>query len=130
MTQAAGAVVGLADAPETAAIHDADRGVYGISVAAELVGMAAPSLRLYESHGLVDPERTAGGTRRYSVNDLERLRVIADLLEEGVNLTGIAMILRLRERTAELEERATELEHRIAELERGDGQPTEGRGTR
>lgn len=84
--------------------HDADRGVYGISVAAELVGMAAPSLRLYESHGLLEPDRTPGGTRRYSVNDLERLRTIADLLEAGVNLTGIAMILQLQEENERLRE--------------------------
>ncbi|WP_228254960.1 MerR family transcriptional regulator [Ornithinimicrobium avium] len=84
--------------------HDPARGVYGISVAAELVGMAAPSLRLYESHGLLEPDRTPGGTRRYSVDDLERLRTIAELLEDGVNLTGISMILRLREENDQLRE--------------------------
>lgn len=104
----------MADVP---GMHEADRGVYGISVAAELVGMAAPSLRLYESHGLLDPDRTAGGTRRYSVNDLERLRVIAELLEQGVNLTGIAMILRLREANVDLERRNAQLVERCAELE-------------
>lgn len=82
--------------------HDDARGVYGISVAAELVGLAVPSLRLYESHGLLEPDRTPGGTRRYSVNDLARLREIAELLEGGVNLTGISMILRLREENARL----------------------------
>ena len=82
--------------------HDSDRGVYGISVAAELVGLAAPSLRLYESQGLLEPDRTPGGTRRYSINDLERLRAIAELLDAGVNLTGIAMILRLREENERL----------------------------
>lgn len=82
--------------------HDADRGVYGISVAAELVGLAAPSLRLYESQGLLEPDRTPGGTRRYSINDLERLRAIAELLDAGVNLTGIAMILQLREENERL----------------------------
>ena len=93
--------------------HDADRGVYGISVAAELVGMAVPSLRLYESQGLLEPDRTPGGTRRYSVNDLERLRGIAELLEAGVNLTGIAMIQRLQEENAELRRRCEELEARL-----------------
>lgn len=107
----------MTQAPE---MHDLDRGVYGISVAAELAGMAVPSLRLYESHGLLDPDRTAGGTRRYSVNDLERLRAIADLLEQGANLTGIAMIMRLQERNAELEERCAELEERNAELKAQD----------
>lgn len=90
-------------------IHDADQGVYGISVAAELVGMAVPSLRLYESHGLLEPGRTPGGTRRYSVNDLERLRSIADLLEAGVNLAGISHVLQLREENDELRERNEEL---------------------
>ena len=89
-------------------MHDADRGVYGISVAAELVGMAVPSLRLYESQGLLEPDRTPGGTRRYSVNDLERLRAIAELLEAGVNLTGIAMILQLQEENDELRRRLEE----------------------
>ena len=59
---------------------DADRGVYGISVAAELVGLEAQSLRLYEARGLLTPDRTGGGTRRYSANDLLRLRRIADLM--------------------------------------------------
>lgn len=82
--------------------QDADRGLFGISVAAELVGMEAPSLRLYESQGLLTPDRTSGGTRRYSMNDLERLRAIAGLLAEGVNLKGIGMVLRLEEENAEL----------------------------
>ncbi|GGK78209.1 MerR family transcriptional regulator [Ornithinimicrobium pekingense] len=90
-------------------MHDDDRGVYGISVAAELVGMAVPSLRLYESHGLLEPDRTPGGTRRYSVNDLERLRTIAELLEAGVNLTGIAMILQLQEDNLRLGEEVRRL---------------------
>ncbi len=84
-------------------VHDDDRGVYGISVAAELVGMAVPSLRLYESHGLLEPDRTPGGTRRYSVNDLERLRTIGELLEAGANLPAVATILRLQEENAALQ---------------------------
>lgn len=92
------------NAPDALSAHDAAQGVYGISVAAELVGMAAPSLRLYESHGLLEPDRTPGGTRRYSVSDLERLREIADLLEAGVNLVGISMILGLREQNDRLRE--------------------------
>lgn len=74
---------------------DAARGVYGISVAAELVGMGVQTLRLYEARGLLEPERTGGGTRRYSANDLDRLRRIGDLLEAGLNLAGIAMVLEL-----------------------------------
>lgn len=71
------------------------RGVYGISVAADLVGMAQPTLRLYERKGLVEPERTSGGTRRYSDDDLERLRRIGELVEAGVNLAGVVLVLRL-----------------------------------
>ncbi len=74
-----------------------DRGVYGISVAAELVGMGAQRLRLYETRGLLEPDRTAGGTRRYSQDDLDRLRRIDALLEAGLNLAGIAMVLDLQD---------------------------------
>ena len=80
----------------------ADRGVYGISVAAELVGMGVQNLRLYETRGLIAPERSNGGTRRYSPNDLERLRRIGDLLDHGLNLAGIAMVLDLERRNAKL----------------------------
>jgi DNA-binding transcriptional MerR regulator len=79
-----------------------DRGVYGISVAAELVGMGAQNLRLYEARGLLTPDRTEGGTRRYSANDLDRLRRIGDLLDAGLNLTGIAMVLGLERENARL----------------------------
>ena len=72
-----------------------DRGVYGISTAAELVGMGAQNLRLYEARGLLEPARTEGGTRRYSADDLDRLRRISDLLGAGLNLAGIAMVLAL-----------------------------------
>src|SRR6476620_589638 len=72
-----------------------DRGVYGVSIAAELVGMGAQNLRLYEARGLLEPARTEGGTRRYSADDLDRLRRISDLLGAGLNLAGIAMVLAL-----------------------------------
>jgi MerR family transcriptional regulator/heat shock protein HspR len=75
--------------------EDASRGVYGISVAAELVGTGAQNLRVYERHGLVDPDRTEGGTRRYSSTDLDRLRRIGELLAAGLNLAGIAAVLEL-----------------------------------
>ncbi|TPG12499.1 MerR family transcriptional regulator [Pedococcus bigeumensis] len=83
---------------------DGDRGVYGISVAADLVGMGVQNLRLYESRGPLQPERTSGGTRRYSPNDLDRLRRIADLLDAGLNLTGIGMVLDLEGQNARLRE--------------------------
>lgn len=83
---------------------DGDRGVYGISVAADLVGMGVQNLRLYEARGLLDPERTHGGTRRYSANDLDRLRRIGDLLDAGLNLAGIGMVLDLEGENARLRE--------------------------
>ena len=78
------------------------RAVYGISVAAELVGMGVQNLRLYEARGLLEPHRTDGGTRRYSADDLERLRRIGDLLEAGLNLAGIGMVLDLEAQNREL----------------------------
>jgi MerR family transcriptional regulator/heat shock protein HspR len=75
---------------------DPARGVYSISVAAELVGSQPQSLRLYESRGLVMPGRSDGGTRRYSEDDLDRLRSIGTLLEAGLNLAGVVMVLELR----------------------------------
>ena len=86
----------------TDARPDPGRGVYGISVAAELVGMTPQSLRLYEQRGLLEPARSVGGTRRYSTEDLERLHRIAELLATGVNLSGVAMVLDLQDANARL----------------------------
>jgi DNA-binding transcriptional MerR regulator len=77
--------------------------VYGISVAAELVGMGTQALRLYEARGLLEPHRTSGGTRRYSADDLDRLRRIGELLDGGLNLAGIAMVLQLETANADLQ---------------------------
>lgn len=70
-------------------------GVYGITVAAELVGVGEQTLRLYERKGLLEPSRTAGGTRRYSEDDLQIVRRVIELLEAGVNLVGIRHVLEL-----------------------------------
>ena len=75
-----------------------DRGVYVISVAAELVGLHPQTLRHYEREGLVVPARTAGGIRLYRREDLARLRRIAELTAEGVNLAGVRRVLELEER--------------------------------
>lgn len=83
----------------------ADHGVYGITVAAELAGTGAQTLRLYERRGLLEPDRTAGGTRRYSEADLVRARRIGDLLGAGLNLSGIAMVLGLETENAALRAR-------------------------
>ncbi|MET0953807.1 MAG: MerR family transcriptional regulator [Aeromicrobium sp.] len=81
------------------------RGVFAISVAAEMVSMQIQNLRVYERHGLVDPDRTAGGSRLYSPDDIDRLHRIRDLLAEGLNLAGIARVVALEERVRVLEER-------------------------
>ncbi len=82
---------------------DPNRGLYGITVAAELVGSGPQNLRQYEARGLLTPQRTAGGTRRYSENDLDRLRDIAGLLDAGLNLAGVEMVLALRTANSRLQ---------------------------
>lgn len=82
---------------------DPGRGVYAISVAAELVGMGSQTLRLYEQRGLLEPARSAGGTRLYSSEDLDRLRRIADLVATGLNLAGVAMVLDLQDTNTRLQ---------------------------
>lgn len=79
------------------------RGVFAISVAAEMLSMQVQNLRVYERRGLVEPARTAGGTRLYSQHDLTRLARIRDLLGEGLNLAGIAKVLELEDRIVRLE---------------------------
>lgn len=85
--------------------HAPSQGVFGISVAADMVGLDPQSLRLYERRGLLAPSRTPGGTRLYSQDDVARLRRIAELLEQGVNLAGIAKILELQDDNARLRKR-------------------------
>ncbi len=77
--------------------HAQLRAVYVISVAAELSGMHPQTLRIYERKGLVDPARTGGGSRRYSDQDIDRLRRIQDLTNAGVNLEGVRRIIELEE---------------------------------
>ncbi|HYJ27756.1 MAG TPA: MerR family transcriptional regulator [Nocardioides sp.] len=72
-----------------------DVGVFAISVAAEMTSLQIQNLRVYERRGLVDPDRTAGGTRLYSEDDVDRLHRIRELLADGLNLAGIAAVLRL-----------------------------------
>ena len=78
------------------------RGVYAISVAAELTGAGVQNLRVYERRGLVEPTRTEGGTRRYSDDDLDRVRRVLVLLDAGLNLAGIALVLDLEDDNARL----------------------------
>lgn len=81
---------------------DPARGVYGISVVAELVGVDVQSLRLYERRGLLEPFRTEGGTRRYSSHDIDRIQRIGELLNAGLNLAGVALVLNLETENAQL----------------------------
>ncbi|GAA4039027.1 hypothetical protein GCM10023063_25400 [Arthrobacter methylotrophus] len=83
--------------------EDRGRGVYAISVAAELVGTGQQNLRLYERRGLLEPGRTLGGTRQYSEDDLVTLRRIGELLDLGLNLAGIRMVLLLEADNRRLE---------------------------
>jgi DNA-binding transcriptional MerR regulator len=85
-------------------------------VASELSGLGPQTLRLYETHGLVTPARSDGGTRRYSDDDLVRLRRIAALLAAGVNLAGIAQIFELQDRNTHLESVNAELRSHNAQL--------------
>ena len=82
-----------------------DRGVYAISVAAEMVSMEIQNLRVYEQRGLLTPDRTAGGSRLYSADDVARLERIRDLLADGLNLAGIARVLALEAEVARLRAR-------------------------
>jgi MerR family transcriptional regulator, heat shock protein HspR len=92
----------MIDRPDTPGMPAPSHGVYGITVAAELSGIPVQSLRLYERHGLLTPIRSDGGTRRYSADDLARLRRISELVAAGVNLAGIGRILDLEDNNAEL----------------------------
>jgi len=88
---------------------DGTTGVYGITVAGQLTGMSVQALRLYERKGLLEPDRTSGGTRRYSDTDIARLRRISVLIAEGINLTGIGRVLGLEADNADLQQRNTAL---------------------
>src|ERR1700722_16492041 len=90
------------DRPDPQDQPAASHGVYGISVAAELSGIPVQSLRLYESQGLVPPVRSDGAPRRYSSDDLARLRRVSQLVAAGVNLAGIGRILDLEDDNAAL----------------------------
>ena len=107
------------DRPRTGPV-DRTRGVYGISVAAGLVGTGMQNLRLYERKGLLHPTRSAGGTRLYSVNDVTRLNRIIDLLADGLNLAGVAMVLDLQDDNTRMRNEISNSLHRD---ENHDGSP-------
>ena len=88
-------------------------GVFAISVAAEMTALQIQNLRVYERRGLVTPDRTSGGTRLYSEQDVERLHRIRDLLAAGLNLAGIAQVLALEAENATLREQLARLRARL-----------------
>ena len=95
---------------------DRNRPLYMIGIAAELAGVHPQTLRAYEQKGLVTPQRTRGGTRVYSQADLERLALINELTEEGINLAGVMRILDLQSRLDEAEEELVDLHARVRRL--------------
>jgi MerR family transcriptional regulator/heat shock protein HspR len=86
-----------------------ERALYIISVAAELAGVHAQTLRIYERKGLIEPARTQGGSRRYSDRDITLLRRIQELTNEGVSLVGVRKILELEDDLARARARIDEL---------------------
>ena len=93
---------------------DRNRPLYMISVAADLAGLHPQTLRIYESKGLVTPQRTSGNTRMYSQADVERLELITRLTDEGINLAGVVRILDMKERMAKQEAEIEELRRQLA----------------
>ncbi|WP_419551316.1 heat shock protein transcriptional repressor HspR [Candidatus Poriferisodalis sp.] len=93
-----------------------NRALYVISVAAELAGVHAQTLRIYERKGLLAPARTSGGSRRYSDRDIAMLNRISQLTSEGLNLAGVKRVLELEERVALLERRLAEVQAETAAL--------------
>ena len=94
-----------------------DRGVFMISVAAELADMHPQTLRMYEARGLIEPKRSPKGTRLYSHKDVERLRRIQEMTAElGMNLAGVERVFELEEKLQTLERKVKTLEKRAAEL--------------
>ena len=79
------------------------RGLFSISVAAELSGLHPQTLLIYEREGLLDPARSPGGTRRYSTDDIGRLYQIMALTADGLNLAGVRRVLELQEQTRRLQ---------------------------
>src|SRR5918995_3519948 len=103
----------MKDRNERGAANGPDQAVYMISVAAELAGVHPQTLRIYEQKGLVRPHRTSGNTRRYSEADIDRLRRVQRLTQEGVNLAGAKRIMALEEELHRIRVRVAQLEERL-----------------
>ena len=101
--------------------RETEVGLYAISVVAQLVGTGQQNIRLYERRGLLRPDRTAGGTRQYSEADLAVLRRISVLLDEGLNLAGVAKVLELEAANARLRLELKRARARARSFPAGDG---------
>jgi MerR family transcriptional regulator/heat shock protein HspR len=102
-----------------AAAIDGERGVFMISVAAELADMHPQTLRMYETRGLITPKRSPKQTRLYSQNDVERLRRIQRMTtEEGLNLAGVEAVLKMEDQVARMRGELDRMRKRTKELER------------
>lgn len=97
-------------------MDERERALYIISVAAELAGVHAQTLRIYERKGLIEPSRTQGGSRRYSDHDIARLQRIQALTTDGVSLAGVRKILELESDLDDARQRIAELEAEVARL--------------
>ena len=95
----------------------ADRGVFMISVAAELAEMHPQTLRMYEARGLIAPKRSPKNTRLYSQRDVERLRRIQEMTAQGLNLVGVETVLALEERLTRVSAELARVRRRAEELE-------------
>jgi MerR family transcriptional regulator, heat shock protein HspR len=95
-----------------------DRGVFMISVAAELAEMHPQTLRMYEARGLIEPKRSPKGTRLYSQDDVDRLRRIQEMTTElGMNLAGVERVFELEDKLTRLQRRVDALQERAQALE-------------
>jgi MerR family transcriptional regulator/heat shock protein HspR len=105
---------------------DQDRGVFMISVAAELAEMHPQTLRMYEARGLIAPKRSPKNTRLYSQADVERLRRIQQMTsEEGLNLAGVETVLELERRVEQMRAQIARMRRRAAEMEQQMGKEME-----
>ncbi|MEV4130000.1 helix-turn-helix transcriptional regulator [Nocardia sp. NPDC049707] len=110
----------MSDNPKRAAGGPSRAEFFMISVAAQLAGMHAQTLRTYDRLGLVTPQRTSGGGRRYSARDVELLREVQRLSQdEGVNLAGIKRIIELTNQVEELQQRVAEMSAELDQLRAG-----------
>ena len=101
----------------TARVHH-DRGVFMISVAAELADMHPQTLRMYEARGLIEPQRSPKGTRLYSQADVERLRRIQEMTTElGMNLAGVERVFELEDKLGRMQRKVDALERRAVALQ-------------